>query len=95
MMVARRSVQHTQQRVAPTVKQPLVRSLAPSEPRVLVVRPDHHGDVLLTLPALALLRTALPRARIHYLVPSGTEALPIRCRFIETTLTLPFPPLTA
>jgi ADP-heptose:LPS heptosyltransferase len=40
-----------------------------------VVRPDHVGDVLLSAPALALLRASLPAARLTYLVgPWAVEA---------------------
>ncbi|MBI2941564.1 MAG: glycosyltransferase family 9 protein [Chloroflexi bacterium] len=44
--------------------------------RVLVVRPDHLGDLLLMTPALRLLRTALPDVQITCLVgPWGRPAL--------------------
>ena len=36
--------------------------------RVLLLRPDHVGDVLLTAPAVALLRASLPGARLDYVV---------------------------
>lgn len=36
--------------------------------RVLLLRPDHVGDVLLTAPAVALLRASLPDARLDYVV---------------------------
>ena len=43
--------------------------------RVLLLRPDHIGDVLLTAPAVALLRASLPRAHITYVVgPWSAEA---------------------
>jgi ADP-heptose:LPS heptosyltransferase len=42
--------------------------------RVLVVRPDNLGDVLLTGPALAALRAAAPRARIDLLASPGGAA---------------------
>jgi heptosyltransferase-2/heptosyltransferase-3 len=44
-------------------------------PRVLVIRPDHLGDLLLAAPALGLLRTALPEAEITALV--GPWARPV------------------
>jgi ADP-heptose:LPS heptosyltransferase len=56
-----------------------------------LVRSEHLGDVLLTLPAVAALRRALPGARITYLVPSGLEDLPARCRAVDEVLHLPFP----
>lgn len=43
--------------------------------RILVVRPDNLGDVLLTGPALAALRAAAPQARIDLLAsPAGAAA---------------------
>jgi ADP-heptose:LPS heptosyltransferase len=45
-------------------------------PRIVLVRPDHLGDVLLTTPAIAALRAALPQAYLVALVgPWATEAL--------------------
>jgi ADP-heptose:LPS heptosyltransferase len=44
--------------------------------RLLVIRPDHLGDVLLSTPALALLRKALPDTEITVLVgPWGAPSL--------------------
>lgn len=44
--------------------------------RILVVRPDHLGDLVLTFPALAELRRAFPAAEIQAIVaPSCTELL--------------------
>jgi ADP-heptose:LPS heptosyltransferase len=43
--------------------------------KVLVLRPDHVGDVLLSAPAVALLRTSLPAAQLTYIVgPWSAEA---------------------
>jgi heptosyltransferase III len=43
--------------------------------RVLLLRPDHIGDVLLSAPAVALLRANLPNTHLTYLVgPWGAEA---------------------
>jgi ADP-heptose:LPS heptosyltransferase len=51
--------------------------LAPAarEPRrILVLRPDHIGDLLYSMPALALLRASFPEAELTYLVgPWGAE----------------------
>jgi ADP-heptose:LPS heptosyltransferase len=62
-------------------------------PRILFIRPDHIGDVLLTFPAVAALRRALPRARLVYAAPAGAAALAKRCPDLDDTLTVPFPPL--
>src|SRR5579859_1915286 len=52
------------------------RARAGSPPRVLLLRPDHLGDVLLTTPAIAALRAALPDARLIALVgPWCAQAL--------------------
>jgi ADP-heptose:LPS heptosyltransferase len=43
--------------------------------RVLLIRPDHVGDVVLTSPAVALLRASLPETQLTYLVgPWSLEA---------------------
>ncbi len=43
--------------------------------RVLLLRPDHVGDVLLTAPAVALIRASLPAAHLTYVVgPWSVEA---------------------
>jgi ADP-heptose:LPS heptosyltransferase len=60
-------------------------------PRVLLVRPDHLGDVLLTAPAIAALRQALPHARLEALVgPWGAEALAHSAE-VDLVRTLDFP----
>jgi ADP-heptose:LPS heptosyltransferase len=46
----------------------------PALRRILVVRPDNLGDVLLTGPALAALRAAAPHARIDLLASPGGAA---------------------
>ena len=46
--------------------------------RILVIRPDHLGDLLMTTPALSLLRAGLPEAVITALV--GPWALPALAR---------------
>lgn len=46
--------------------------------RVLVIRPDNLGDVLMTGPALSALRRAVPPARIELLAsPAGAAAAPL------------------
>ncbi len=63
--------------------------------RILIVRPDHLGDLLLTLPAATLLRDALPEARISLLVPAGLATVPRRCPDVDQTYSASFPPLLA
>ena len=61
-----------------------------STPRILFVRPDHIGDVLLTLPAVAALRRALPDARLVYAVAPGSAAVAERCPDVDATIVVPF-----
>jgi ADP-heptose:LPS heptosyltransferase len=70
---------------------PVARAGASVEPRVLLVRPDHLGDVVLSSPAIAALRRALPRAQIDALVgPWGADAL-AHCAEVDRIYTVPFP----
>ncbi|HEX2090735.1 MAG TPA: glycosyltransferase family 9 protein [Actinomycetota bacterium] len=62
------------------------------DPRILLIRPDHLGDVLLTLPATAALKRSLPRAHLTYLVAEGLERLTDRSPDVDETISLPFPP---
>lgn len=62
-----------------------------STPRILLIRPDHLGDVLLTTPAIHALRNALPQAEIHALVGPWSSAVLTAYEEIDTILTLPFP----
>jgi ADP-heptose:LPS heptosyltransferase len=61
-------------------------------PRILLIRPDHVGDVLLTFPAVAALRRVLPGAHLAYAAPADAAALAERCPHIDNTVTVPFPP---
>ncbi len=62
--------------------------------RVLLIRPDHLGDVLLMTPALAPLRAAWPNAHITCLVGPWGEAVARRNPHVDAVLTLPFPGFT-
>lgn len=61
----------------------------PRRPGVLVLRPDHLGDLLLTLPAIAALRRRLPDAHIASMVPA--ELLPIAQRAVDLDEALTMP----
>jgi ADP-heptose:LPS heptosyltransferase len=63
--------------------------------RLLLARPDHLGDVLLTLPAAGLLRRVLPTARITYLVGQAGEDAARHCPHVDAVLVAPFPPPNA
>ncbi len=59
--------------------------------RILVIKPDHLGDVLLSTPALHLLRQQYPQSHIVALVgPWSTQVL-ARNPDIDAVLTCPFP----
>lgn len=63
----------------------------PAIERILLIRPDHLGDVLLTTPAIKLLRAAHPKAEIHALVgPWSADVLSTYAE-LDAVLTLPFP----
>jgi ADP-heptose:LPS heptosyltransferase len=57
-------------------------------PRILLIRPDHLGDVLLTLPAVAGLRRALPGARLAYALPPAAAAVARHCPDLDATLSI-------
>ena len=64
-------------------------------PRVLVVRPDHLGDLLLTTPALSLLRRSLPaRAEITCLVGPWARPALLGNPDVDRLLSIPFPGFT-
>jgi ADP-heptose:LPS heptosyltransferase len=69
-----------------------VRRKAPAElQRVLVIKPDHLGDLLLSTPALRTLRSALPHAEITGLVGPWAAFIWARNRDLDRLLILPFP----
>jgi lipopolysaccharide heptosyltransferase II len=69
---------------------PLPSVKSPRE-RILIIRPDHLGDVLLTTPALRRLRDAYPTAAIHALVGPWSAEVLANYPEIDLVLTLPFP----
>ena len=62
--------------------------------RVLLLRPDHVGDVLLSAPAVALLRQSLPRAELTYLVGPWSEEAARHGPSVDRLETLDFPGFT-
>ncbi len=65
-----------------------------SPQRVLVMRPDHLGDVLFCTPALHALRTAWPTAHITALVGPWGAGILQHSTAIDELRTLPFPGFT-
>jgi heptosyltransferase-2/heptosyltransferase-3 len=59
--------------------------------RILLIRPDHLGDVLLTTPAIHALRQANPLAEIHALVGPWSADVVASYPEVDLVLTLPFP----
>ena len=55
-------------------------------PHILVIRNDKLGDFMLAWPALALLRTSLPQARIAVLVPAYTAPLAGICPSVDEVI---------
>src|SRR5215216_3376438 len=78
-------------RVLPSTRS--ARSTA-TRPRLLLIRPDHLGDVLLTSPAIAALRQAVPHSRLTLLVGSGSAEVARRGAAVDEILTCDFPGFT-
>jgi ADP-heptose:LPS heptosyltransferase len=58
--------------------------------KILVIRPDEIGDVVLTTPFLRALRQAAPRAQITLLVKNPCRELVEHCAFVNSVLALNF-----
>jgi lipopolysaccharide heptosyltransferase II len=61
---------------------------------ILLIRPDHLGDLLFTTPALRALRAAFPQARITCLVGPWAEAVVASNPHIDEIMLCPFPGFT-
>jgi lipopolysaccharide heptosyltransferase II len=61
---------------------------------ILLIRPDHLGDLLFTTPALRALREAFPQARITCLVGPWAEAVVAGNPHIDEIMLCPFPGFT-
>ena len=59
--------------------------------RILLIRPDHLGDVLLTSPAINALKSANPQLEIHALVGPWSADVIANFPEIDLVLTLAFP----
>ncbi|PJF21424.1 MAG: glycosyltransferase family 9 protein [Phototrophicales bacterium] len=70
---------------------PIPHQRPPDRERILLVRPDHVGDVLLATPALHALRVARPHAEIHMLVGPWSASVLETNDDVDTVLTLDFP----
>jgi len=93
-MVARESIRLALLRLAARLPVRQEQKLAhkPREGRrILLIRPDHIGDVLFTTPALRILRRALPGAHIAYLVGEWAYDVVARNENINEAIRCPFP----
>jgi len=61
---------------------------------VLLLRPDHIGDVLLTSPAVALVRESVPGAQLSYLVGPWSAEVARGGPPVDSLQVLPFPGFT-
>lgn len=73
---------------------PAGQHVASDQLRIVLIRPDHLGDVLLATPAAAVLQQALPRARIDWLVGPWSAEVARRAGGGGEVLTLDFPGFT-
>ncbi len=62
--------------------------------RILLLRPDHLGDVLLTTPAIHALRAAHPDSELHALVGPWSASVLANFSDLDLVLTLPYPGFT-
>ena len=60
-------------------------------PRILLIRPDHLGDLVLTTPILQALREATPNAQITMMVGAWSREVVARHPALDRLLTCPFP----
>ena len=73
-------------RAAQKARRPL-----PTRPRILLVRPDHLGDLVLTTPILQALRTSLLEAHITMMVGPWSSEVVARHPAIDRLIPYPFP----
>lgn len=67
----------------------------PAAPRILIMRPDHLGDLLFAGPALAQLRAVFPQAHLTGLVGPWGRPIWERLTSLDAVETLPFPGIVA
>lgn len=62
-----------------------------SQPRILLIRPDHLGDLVLTTPVLNALKEQIPDAHITMMVGPWSSEVVARHPAIDKLITCPFP----
>ncbi len=65
-----------------------------TSPRVLLIRPDHLGDVLMSTPSVEVLRKALPQAHLAMMVGPWSAEVARRDPLLDEVLVCPFPGFT-
>jgi lipopolysaccharide heptosyltransferase II len=73
---------------------PLARDPRPQKGTFLLIRPDHLGDMLLTMPAITELKKAQPSAKIYALVGEWSAPVVEAYPEVDHVLTIPFPGFT-
>ena len=63
----------------------------PTNPRILLIRPDHLGDLVLTTPVLDALKSRLPDAHITMMVGPWSSEIVARHPAIDKLITCAFP----
>ena len=63
-------------------------------PRILLLRPDHLGDLVMTTPVIHALRRQLPRAHITMVVGPWSSEIVARHPDLDRLVVLPFPGFT-
>ncbi len=67
------------------------RTSIPGSPRILLIRPDHLGDLVLTTPVLHAIKAHLPKATITMMVGPWSSEVVSRHPDIDRLLPCPFP----
>jgi lipopolysaccharide heptosyltransferase II len=80
--------------VEAAARMPFIPCRTPHMERILLIRPDHLGDVLLTTPAIRALRAARPEAELHALIGGWSADVLGAYPEIDLVLTLDFPGFT-
>jgi len=63
----------------------------PARPRLLLIRPDHLGDMILATPAMIALKQSRPSLEVHVLASPGSAAVLAHLPAIDRVLTTDFP----
>ena len=67
------------------------RQTVSSKPRILLIRPDYLGDLVLTTPVIHALRKAIPEAQITMMVGPWSKEVVTHHSELDHILTCPFP----